>query len=90
VGLEDDQGGLARVQEVLAGELQRGGWYEPERRRFTPHVTVGRFGRPGGREVPLAAPPPLAFQGSSVGLLRSWPERGGSRYERLAVVSLTG
>jgi 2'-5' RNA ligase len=90
VGVENRDGTLARLQALLAGVLSTGGWYEPESRRFLAHVTVGRFGRPGGREIALAPPPSLRFRGSSVALLRSWPERGGSRYERLAAVSLRG
>jgi 2'-5' RNA ligase len=88
VAVEDRDGTLGRLQAQLAGVLSRGGWYEPESRRFMAHVTVGRFGRPGGREIALADPPSLRFHGSSVALLRSWPERGGSRYERLAAVAL--
>jgi 2'-5' RNA ligase len=90
VRVQDGDGTLGRLQALLAGVLSRGGWYEPESRHFLAHVTVGRFGRPGGREVALTEPPSLRFQGSSVALLRSWPERGGSRYERLAAVSLQG
>jgi 2'-5' RNA ligase len=81
--------GLGHLQAILAAALQRGGWYEPEARPFLAHVTVARFGRAGGRELDLTDPPPLSFPGTSVALLRSWPERGGSRYERLAEVSLT-
>lgn len=88
VGVDDAAGRLARLQATLAGALEQGGWYEPERRRFAPHVTVGRFGRPGGRAVSVADPPALRFPGRSVALLRSWPERGGSRYERLASIAL--
>lgn len=88
VGVDDRDGTLGRLQAQLAGVLSRGGWYEPESRRFMAHVTVGRFGRPGGREIALADPPSLRFHGPSVALLRSWPERGGSRYERLAAVAL--
>ncbi|HEX8978008.1 MAG TPA: RNA 2',3'-cyclic phosphodiesterase [Solirubrobacteraceae bacterium] len=88
VGVEDGAGRLAGLQAMLSGALERGGWYEPGRRRFVAHVTVGRFGRTGGHAVPVADPPALRFPGRSVALLRSWPERGGSRYERLASVSL--
>lgn len=88
VGVADGTGRLAHLQATLGGALERGGWYAPERRRFVAHVTMGRFGRPGGRAVNLADPPGLRFRGRSVALLRSWPEPGGSRYERLASISL--
>jgi 2'-5' RNA ligase len=90
LGVTDAGGALAVAQRTLSGALSGGGWYEPERRPFRPHVTVGRFRRAGGHATALAAPPALAFTGSTVVLMRSLPERGGSRYERLAAVELTG
>lgn len=88
VGLEDPSGGLADLQGELAAVLERGGWYSRETRPFWAHVTVGRFGRAGGRVVELVAPPAVSFAGVSVALLRSRPGPDGSRYEPLASVAL--
>jgi 2'-5' RNA ligase len=84
----EDRSSLGELQAALAGELVRGGWYERDRRPFLPHVTVGRFGRAGGREVDLGAPASIAFAAVTVALLRSRLGPGGSRYESLASVGL--
>jgi 2'-5' RNA ligase len=88
VGLEDVSGALAGLQGELAGALERGGWYKREARPFWGHVTVGRFGRAGGRAVELVAPPAVSFAGVSVVLLRSRLGPGGSRYEPQVSVAL--
>ncbi len=97
VALEDRDGALAGLQSELARALEQGGWYEPERRRFLAHVTIGRFGRAGraggsggagGRALDLPGPSRLSFSGASVALMRSHPGPGGTRYERLARVPL--
>ena len=87
VALEDGSG-LGELQAALAGELTHGGWYGPEKRPFLPHVTVGRFGRAGGRAVDVGTPAPVTFAGASITLLRSRLGPGGSRYEPLARVDL--
>jgi len=45
--LDDPAGGLSRLQEEVAAELASACLYEPEKRRWLPHVTVARFRRPG-------------------------------------------
>jgi RNA 2',3'-cyclic 3'-phosphodiesterase len=89
VDLDDAGGALAGLQAKLSAVLADGGWYEPERRPFRPHVTVARVRR-GTRARPPELPPPapLRFVGSSVALMRSRPGSGGARYERLATVLL--
>jgi 2'-5' RNA ligase len=89
VRLHDTGERLAAVQAGLASALRDGGWYEPERRAFLPHVTVARAGR-GARVAPvqLPAPEPLEFTGRTVTLLRSWTGRSGARYEGLASIGL--
>lgn len=84
---------LSRLQSALASELERGGWYERERRPFLAHVTVARAakrarGRPPRGSFP--APTPASFVGTSIALLRSRTGGAESRYERLAAVRLSG
>lgn len=89
VALEDRGGALAHTQSELAAALQAGGWYEPERRPFRPHVTVARASRNVRlRAIDLARPAPISFVGSSIVLMRSHLGRGGARYERLTEVTL--
>ncbi len=45
VGLRDDAGALADLQSRLSIALHAGGWYAPERRPFTAHITVARVAR---------------------------------------------
>src|SRR5207302_892374 len=42
VGLEDGSRALEEIQAALTAALTAGGWYEPERRPYLPHVTVAR------------------------------------------------
>lgn len=93
VELSDPDGALAHLQSTLADRLAAGGWYEPERRRFLPHVTVARVGRGRGDALPgrsgaLPDPPAASFLISRVSLMRSHLGPGGSRYERLGVYEL--
>jgi RNA 2',3'-cyclic 3'-phosphodiesterase len=85
----DDDGGLRAVQTALATALGHGGWFEPERRAFLPHVTVARTAREGLRRPPeVAAPEAISFVGSTVALMRSHLGAGSASYERLALVEL--
>jgi 2'-5' RNA ligase len=90
VSLEDDAGGVARMQAALSTALVAGGWYAPESRPFLPHVTVARVAARDGRfRVPRLAPPPAAdLTCSRVTLYRSRLGSGGARYEPLSVVEL--
>ena len=91
VSIEDRGDGLATVQRTLSEALVAGGWYVPEDRPFLPHVTIGRSPRTGRlARVPLPAPAPLGFVGSSVVLMRSRIGGTGARYERLHEVALGG
>lgn len=84
VEVHDHGGGLAALQSALARELSQASSWEPERRRFRPHVTLARM-REGPREVVvLPATPRLAFTPESVVLYRSRPTPAGSEYEALA------
>ena len=89
VQLEDRRGLLADLQPALSEPLSAAGWYEAERRRFLPHVTIARVGR--SAQPPQGAlpdPPRAEFTGSRVTLYRSRLQAGGARYEALGSVAL--
>jgi 2'-5' RNA ligase len=86
VALEDPAGALSSLQERVIAELAGAIGFEPERRRFRPHVTVARVRhRQRPRSLDLARPPADApFAVEAVTLMRS--HLGGSkpaRYEAL-------
>ena len=65
--------------------------FEPERRRFRPHVTVGRVTRGVRIDTRAALDPPvprLRFRARSMVLYRSRTTPDGARYERLGGVEL--
>ncbi len=89
VELHDPATSLTRAQAVLSDVLAAGGWYQPEKRAYLPHVTVARVTR-GGR-VPRSQLPPLPaleFRAGRITLFRSRLLRSGARYEPLATVQL--
>jgi RNA 2',3'-cyclic 3'-phosphodiesterase len=91
IGVEDRERTLAEIQLRLARVLAAGGWYEPERRGFRPHVTVARAARSARpRALEPVVPVALRFLGDEVTLMRSRTGAGGARYERLASVTLAG
>ena len=80
VRLVDPDGRLGALQAVVSERLAEAGLYTPERRRYLPHVTIGRArGEPGG---PVAVEP-ATFTASTVTLYRSRLARSGARYEAL-------
>ena len=89
VELLDRDGVLTRAQALLSQVLATGGWYQPEKRPYLPHVTVARTarGRPPARD-PLPPPAGTEFYASRVTLYRSRLLRSGARYEPLAMVEL--
>ncbi|HVE68440.1 MAG TPA: RNA 2',3'-cyclic phosphodiesterase [Solirubrobacteraceae bacterium] len=85
-GVADLGGELHALHARLSGALAEEVGYEPEHRRYNPHVTVARA-RAELRRPPAVDPPaPLAFDGSAVTLYRSHLGRGGARYEPVARV----
>lgn len=88
------------LQAGLAQRLSEGGFYEPEERRFWPHVTVARVrkeGRGSRRPALVERPPgPLPqelsqpFLGVRMTLYRSQLKPAGARYLPLAQVELPG
>lgn len=87
--LVDPAGALIRAQAVLSEVLTGGGWYQPEKRAFLPHVTVARAAR--GARVPRDPLPPLPsleFLAPHVALFRSRLSRSGAQYQPLARIEL--
>jgi 2'-5' RNA ligase len=80
----DGDGALFALQERVVEALVEAVGYEPERRRFRPHVTVARV-RHGAapRRGGLPDAPKAAFAGEAVVLYRSWLGGGPARYEAL-------
>ena len=82
--------GLGALQSALVARLAEAIGFEPERRAFRPHVTVGRVPR-GARVMAdaLEPPPPaLEFDARALTLYRSHTGRGGARYEALTSASV--
>jgi 2'-5' RNA ligase len=87
--LEDAGGRAGRIQAALSEALSAGGWYEPEKRPFWPHVTLARV-RKGARveRVEVEPPPADPWSATAVTLYRSRLGRCGARYEALQRVTL--
>jgi RNA 2',3'-cyclic 3'-phosphodiesterase len=84
--LEDEEGRAGALQDAVAGALEAGRWYRPEKRPFWPHITLARVKR-GERRVPGLAddPAPAApFAGETLTLYRSTLRPQGALYEALA------
>jgi RNA 2',3'-cyclic 3'-phosphodiesterase len=89
VEVRDGDGALFALQERLVAALVDAVGYEPDRRRFRPHVTVARVrhgAAPRRRGLPDA--PEASFAGEAVVLYRSWLGGGPARYEALERVGL--
>jgi RNA 2',3'-cyclic 3'-phosphodiesterase len=87
--LADPDGRAAAVQAAVAAPLVAGGWYEPEKRPFWPHLTVARVrsaARPP-RDLDVG-PPAGSFVADEVVLYRSKLGRGGARYTPLDRMTL--
>ena len=86
--LEDEQGRATRIAEVAHARLEELGVYEPEWRKWLPHVTVVRF-----RERPRLEPSipdlgPVTMSDAAVYISRLRPD--GAQYEVLESVPLGG
>lgn len=86
--LTDEEERAGRLARDLHERLERIGAYEPEKRRWLPHVTVLRFRSPPKLRPPLPALTP--FSPSEAAVYHSVLARGGARYELLESVSLGG
>lgn len=90
--------GAEQLQAGLAERLAEGGFYEPEKRPFWPHVTVARVrpeGRGSRRPAAVERPPgglpqelSQAFLGVRMTLYRSQLKPTGARYAPLAQIEL--
>lgn len=89
VEIHDDSEDLQTLRDTVAEVLSEVCAYEPERRRFRPHVTVARM-RPGAapRDRTLQPTPALAFTPERVVLYRSRLVPAGASYEHLAGFAL--
>jgi len=89
VELVDGQQRLRALQAALSSALRAGGWYEPERRPYRPHVTLARVTRGARlRSSELPAPPSLGFTPGQVTLFRSRLAPSGARYEAIARIAI--
>jgi 2'-5' RNA ligase len=91
VEIHDPLEGLNELHGEIVRAARAAIDWEPERRRFRPHVTVARMregAAPRGRE--LEPTPALAFAGEAVTLYRSWLAPEGASYEALERVELAG
>ena len=82
---------LAGLHAELVAALASAVGFEPERRCFRPHVTVGRVARGTRIEMPdelEPAAPRLRFRAPALTLYRSLSSPAGAGYERLAGVDL--
>jgi 2'-5' RNA ligase len=89
IGLDDTARGLARIAAALDESLSRE--FAPEKRGFTPHLTVARFDPPVELEgLEDADPVSEAFEIDRIVLYRSHLRRPAPVYEELGTFALGG
>jgi len=88
LALDDEEGRAQALAVDLHGRLERLGVYEPERRKWLPHVTVLRFRTRPQLDPPLPVLPP--FSPSDAALYHSLLRSGGAQYEVIESVALGG
>jgi RNA 2',3'-cyclic 3'-phosphodiesterase len=95
---EQPGGWLTELQRALGDAFAGAVDWQPERRRFRPHLTVARLGRSGkpsrrarggGHALPLPPTPQLEFTPAEVVLYRSWLDPQGASYEAIATRTLS-
>jgi RNA 2',3'-cyclic 3'-phosphodiesterase len=86
VEVRDGTGALAVLAASVASTLSQASGWEPERRRFRPHVTLARMRDTAGS--PLPPTPQLRFTAREIVLYRSMPAAGGTAYDPLASCEL--
>jgi 2'-5' RNA ligase len=91
VEVQDRGGGLAGLHASVTATLSRASAWEPERRRFRPHITLVRMrggaapaGAQAGEPPLLPATPQLRFTPESIVLYRSQAAPVGTTYDALA------
>jgi 2'-5' RNA ligase len=89
VSILDGEGQLAALQDDVSEALSLGLGFEPERRRFRPHLTVARMRAGTQTSHALTLPTPsLRFAAESLTLYRSRLAPSGAPYEPLEQVAL--
>jgi 2'-5' RNA ligase len=87
-GLEDGQDRLGPLARAVASALEPLG-FPPEKRAWTPHLTIARFRTPGdARGLVTADLDPVPFTVPAITLFRSHLARPAPRYEILATSGL--
>ncbi len=86
--LGDEGGAAGELAQDLHHRLERLGVYEPERRKWLPHVTVARWRDAPRRRLP--PPPGGTFVPSGAAAYISRLHPSGARYEVLESVVLAG
>jgi 2'-5' RNA ligase len=87
--LEDRDKRAAFVQQTVSQALAKGGWYEPEKRPFWPHITFARVSKGAPHVAPIhQTPPQEPFTAATVTLYRSHLSPRGAHYEALAQARL--
>jgi 2'-5' RNA ligase len=84
--LDDLDGSASSLAGELQGRLAAHGLFEPERRKWLPHLTVLRFRQPPRLRPPLPATGTFVPSDAAAYLSRLRP--GGARYEVLESVAL--
>jgi 2'-5' RNA ligase len=96
IGVEGDTEALAELQANVEASLATLG-YPPEKRKYTPHLTLGRVGRRVGSSsrrrlgslIQTQTVGPLGeMEVQEVNLMRSELSPAGARYSRLAAAQL--
>jgi 2'-5' RNA ligase len=88
LALRDDEGRAQALAGDLHARLERLGVYEPEQRKWLPHVTVLRFRSRPRLSPELPAVP--SFSPSDAALYHSVLRSGGAQYEVVESVALGG
>ena len=84
VGFDEGDASLRALAAALTESLAAAGW-QPEERRFAPHLTVARFRDPKKVDALPALPPGApSFEVEDLRLYRSHLSPKGSRYEVVA------
>jgi 2'-5' RNA ligase len=100
VEVHDRAGELASTHERVSAALAGASSWQPERRRFRPHITLARVRQGAGRGAraadraaraqPLPATPRLSFTPAAIVLYRSWLAPQGASYEAIVRCPLAG
>ena len=86
--LEDEGGRATRLQAAVAAALEAGGFYEPERRPFWPHITLARIKKGAQVHPPITTgsrgrEPPAVIRAQALTLYRSTLRAQGALYKPL-------